>query len=107
VDLKHVARDERADLAALLATLSPQQWEAPTMCAGWRARDVVTHMISYDELDGRGLLRRFAKGRFLPDRVNAFGLAEYNTRSPEELLALLKEHLEPRGLAAALGVRWH
>jgi uncharacterized protein (TIGR03083 family) len=98
VDLKHVARDERADLAALLATLSPQQWEAPTLCAGWRVRDVVAHMISYDELDGRDLLRRFTKGRFRPDRVNAIGLAEYNKRSPEELLALLKEHLEPRGL---------
>lgn len=54
--------------------------EAPTLCAGWRVRDVVAHMLSYDELDGRGLVRRFVKGRFLPDRINAVGLAEYNSR---------------------------
>ncbi len=103
MDLKPLARDERADLAEFLATLSPEQWEAPTLCAGWRVRDVVAHMLSYDELDGRGLVTRFAKGRFLPNRVNAVGLAEYNTRSPEDLLALLKDHLEPCGLPAAFG----
>lgn len=103
MNLKHLTRDERADLAEFLATLSPQQWESPTLCAGWRVHDVVAHLLSYDELDGSALLRRLAKGRFLPDRVNTVGLTEYNTRSPEELLALLKEHLTPRGLTAAGG----
>lgn len=103
MNLRRLARDERTDFAAFLATLSPPQWEAPTLCAGWRVRDVVAHVISYDELDGRALAARFAKGRFLPDRVNAVGLAEYHTRSPNELLALLREHLEPRGLPAAFG----
>ena len=49
MDLKPLARDERADLAEFLATLSPEQWEAPTLCAGWRVRDVVAHMLNYDE----------------------------------------------------------
>jgi uncharacterized protein (TIGR03083 family) len=53
MDLRRVARDERADLASFLATLSPQQWEAPTLCVGWRVRDVVAHVISYDELSVR------------------------------------------------------
>lgn len=30
MDLKLLARDERADLAEFLATLSPEQWEAPS-----------------------------------------------------------------------------
>lgn len=103
MDLMRLAQDERADLAAFLATLSPQQWRAPTLCAGWRVLDVVAHVISYDELSGRGLVRRFVKGRFIPDRINAVGLAEYNTGQPEELLRLLEKHLEPRGLPAAFG----
>jgi uncharacterized protein (TIGR03083 family) len=103
MSLKPLARDERADFAEFLATLSPQQWEVPSLCDGWRVRDVVAHVISYDELDGTGLIGRFTRGRFLPDRVNAVGLAEYGTRSPEELLALLNDHLEPRGLPAAFG----
>lgn len=60
-------------------------------------------MLSYDELNGRELLGRLASGRFLPDRANAIGLARYNKRSPDELLALLRAHLDPAGLPAALG----
>ena len=56
VDVRRLARDERADFAAFLATLSPQQWQAPTLCGRWRVRDVVAHVISYDELAARGLL---------------------------------------------------
>ncbi|SFA82481.1 TIGR03083 family protein [Amycolatopsis marina] len=103
MNLKRLARDERADFAAFLATLSPQQWDAPTLCEGWRVRDVVAHVVSYDELDMRSLVGRLAKGRFHPDNANAVGLAEYGTRTPEELLALLKEHVDPHGLPAAFG----
>ena len=53
VDMRRLARDERADLAAFLATLSPRQWLAPTLCAQWRVRDVVAHVISYDDLAER------------------------------------------------------
>jgi uncharacterized protein (TIGR03083 family) len=103
MDLRQQARDERTDFAAFLATLSPEQWEAPTLCAGWRVRDVVAHVISYEELNVRGLVGRFAQGRLLPGRINAIALAEYNTRTPEELLAVLKDHVEPRGLTGAFG----
>ena len=87
MDAKGLARDERADLADFLATLSPEQWEAPTLCERWRVREVVAHLISYDDLDVRGLMRRFAKGRLNPDRANAVGVAEYDTLGPEDLLA--------------------
>ena len=36
--------DERASLADLLDELSPQEWEAPSLCAGWRVRDVAAHL---------------------------------------------------------------
>jgi uncharacterized protein (TIGR03083 family) len=100
-----LAQDERAEFAVFLATLSPRQWQAPTLCAGWRVHDVVAHVISYDELDVRGLLAHVVRGRFRPARVNPVALAGYNTRSPEQLLALLTDHLQPRGLPAALGAR--
>ncbi|MGH9042262.1 MAG: maleylpyruvate isomerase family mycothiol-dependent enzyme [Acidimicrobiia bacterium] len=103
MSLKALARDERSDLTAFLATLTAEQWDAPTLCTGWRVRDVVAHMISYDELSLAGLAGRFAQGRFLPDRVNAVALAGYNTLGPDDLLDVLKRHLEPRGLPAAFG----
>lgn len=100
-----MARDERADLAAFLMTLSPAQWQAPTLCTRWRVRDVVAHVVSYDELDVRGLLALVIQGRFRPAQVNAAALASYSTRSPAQLLALLTAQPQPRGLPAALGGR--
>jgi uncharacterized protein (TIGR03083 family) len=35
---------ERERLAALLGGLAPEQWAAPSLCAGWRVRDVAAHM---------------------------------------------------------------
>lgn len=35
---------ERRELADLLAALSTRQWDAQTLCAGWRVREVVAHM---------------------------------------------------------------
>jgi uncharacterized protein (TIGR03083 family) len=35
---------ERERLAALLAGLTAQQWAAPSLCAGWRVREVVAHV---------------------------------------------------------------
>lgn len=103
MDFRALARDERAELAGLLASLSHAQWDAPTLCEAWRVRDVVAHMFSYDELSTGELMRRFSKGWFLLNRVNAVGVTEYNRRSPEELLALVQAHLEPGGLTALFG----
>ena len=101
----HLARAERADLLALLTDLEPRQWDAPTLCAGWRVRDVVAHMISYEGLRGRELFRRLARGRFELTRTNAVGVAEMRDAGPDELLALLEQRLEPRGLTAGFGCR--
>ncbi len=35
---------ERQALATVLAGLTPQQWDAATLCAGWRAREVTAHI---------------------------------------------------------------
>ena len=106
MDVRRLAREERADFAAFLATLSPQQWQAPTLCTAWRVRNVVAHVISYDDLGARDLLLLGAQGWFHLGRINAAALRRYDTHSPEQLLALLAGHPQPRGLVpAALGGR--
>jgi len=35
---------ERRELAGLLAGLSAEQWDAPTLCEGWAVRHVVAHV---------------------------------------------------------------
>ncbi|OBH81987.1 maleylpyruvate isomerase family mycothiol-dependent enzyme [Mycobacterium sp. E2989] len=99
--LMSMARDERADLAEFLATLTPQQWDAPSLCTRWTVKDVVAHMISYEELGALGLLKRFAKGWVV--RANQVGVDEFADLSPQQLLDFLRAHLEPRGLTAGFG----
>ena len=101
----HLARAERADLLALLTDFEPHQWDAPTLCAGWRVRDVVAHMISYEGLSRRELFARFVRGRFHHGRVNDLGVAERHDAGPDELLALLEQRLEPNGLTTGFGCR--
>ncbi len=98
-----LARAEREDLLDLLGGLTPAQWRAPSRCAGWSVRDVVAHVLSYEELGPRQLTARFARGSFRFGRVNAIGLREYADRSPAELTDLLRRHLTPTGLTAGLG----
>jgi len=57
-----VSCEEREDFAELLAGLSQQQWEQPSLCERWRVGDVVAHVLSYDELSRWGLAWRFIKG---------------------------------------------
>jgi len=104
-DVMELARAERADLAELLAALTPQQWQAPSLCEGWRVRDVVAHVLSYEELDGAGLARRLARGRFLLGRANAAGVIDYAEYTPQQLLELLERSMRPRGLTAVFGGR--
>ena len=100
-----LAQDERADLADFLACLTPEQWEAPTLCSKWRVRDVVAHIISFDDLGPVGFVGRFAAGRFNPDQVNQVGVDQYAQLTSDELLVELKGHLRPAGLTARFGGR--
>ena len=103
MSLMALARAEREDLLQLVERLTPDQWRSPSLCEGWTVRDVVTHLLSYDELGPRQLAARFARGLFLVNRVNALGLAENAARSPAELVELLRAHLTPSGLTAGMG----
>lgn len=96
-----MAEAERQELAAFLATLTPQQWQMPTLCDRWTVKDVLAHMISYDDLGAAGLAKRFLRGRLL--WANQAGVDEFAFRTPEQLLELLTTHLRPRGLTAGFG----
>lgn len=100
-ELMAMARAERADLAEFLTTLGPRDWEAPSLCSRWSVKDVVAHVISYEELGAFGLLKRFAKGWVV--RANQVGVDEFADLTPQQLLEFLREHLEPRGLTAGFG----
>jgi uncharacterized protein (TIGR03083 family) len=99
--LMRLAYEERVDLAAFLTTLTPQQWRAPSLCTAWTVKDVVAHVVSYEELSPLGLAMRFAKGRIV--RANEVGVREFAPMPPDELVSFLQGHLQPKGLTAAFG----
>jgi uncharacterized protein (TIGR03083 family) len=99
--LMDMAHDERTDLAAFLATLKPEEWHMPSLCEKWTVKDVVAHVLSYEELSPLGLMKRFAKGRVI--RANEVGVAEFAPLSPQDLQDFLGRHLRPQGLTAGFG----
>ncbi|GAA2268759.1 MULTISPECIES: maleylpyruvate isomerase family mycothiol-dependent enzyme [Kitasatospora] len=44
MDIRSAIAAERRELADVLDGLSPEQWDAPTLCEGWRVREVAAHM---------------------------------------------------------------
>jgi uncharacterized protein (TIGR03083 family) len=51
-------REERHDIRRLLGELTPQQWRADSLCVGWSVRDLVAHLVAWDEV----LLYRSRRG---------------------------------------------
>ena len=99
--LMDLAYEERSDLAAFLMTLTPKEWTAASLCDKWTVKDVVAHMVSYEELTLIGLVKRFAKGWIV--HTNEVGVKEFSQLSPNELVDFLRRHLRPRGLTAGFG----
>ena len=64
---------QRAELAEVLAGLPAPSWDEPTLCAGWRVREVVAHITMPFRFSGRRFALELARsrGRFneMADRV--------------------------------------
>jgi uncharacterized protein (TIGR03083 family) len=99
--LTELAHDERKDLADFLVTLPPEQWHAPSLCTRWSVKDVVAHIVSYEELGVIGLLTRFARGWIV--HANQVGVDEFSQLTPDGLIDYLNRHLDPSGLTARFG----
>lgn len=103
VDAMRMAAEERGELVDFLDTLSPADWEMPSLCAGWRVRDVVAHLASYQGLNQAGIARWFVRARFRPSRLNDVGVADLAASTPAELVERLRARLEPHGVTAGRG----
>ena len=44
----HLFEDERALLLDALASLTREQWDVPTVCAGWSVKDIAAHLVADD-----------------------------------------------------------
>ncbi|HEY3013488.1 MAG TPA: maleylpyruvate isomerase family mycothiol-dependent enzyme [Nocardioides sp.] len=60
---RHTVEQRRA-LAGILGSLSPEEWEHESLCAGWTVRDVAAHVITSPQLQ---------QGRLIWETVKAGG----------------------------------
>jgi uncharacterized protein (TIGR03083 family) len=85
---------ERRELLALCHELGPAEWEAPSLCAGWRVRDVVAHVIG-GERDWDSLLQ--ARGDV--ERANALSVERRAGVPVQQLLVELDAIAAVQGFA--------
>ncbi|MEV0551312.1 maleylpyruvate isomerase family mycothiol-dependent enzyme [Nocardia salmonicida] len=77
--------DERAELVELLRGLSEQEWETPSLCAGWRVRDVVGHLMQ-DTLSPLSYAGVVLKSRGSVNRTNNALAQSFSELSTEQLV---------------------
>jgi uncharacterized protein (TIGR03083 family) len=65
--------DERESLLALLETLTPVEWNTQSLCAEWRVRDVVGHLVSETTMSIPKLMKGTVRSGF---RINKFIAAD-------------------------------
>lgn len=98
---------ERRRVADLLATIADHEWDVPSLCAGWRVRDVAAHIALAPQPPGVGEMVAWAvrsRGSF--HRLNHdVSVAHADTRPGAELVAELRAHAASRRLPVFTGYR--
>ncbi|WP_280240816.1 maleylpyruvate isomerase family mycothiol-dependent enzyme [Nocardia abscessus] len=86
---------ERTELAELLAGLDAASWDAPTLCEGWRVREVVAHITMPYRLSSAGfalgMLAAFGNFNRMADRTARVDAA---TLSAADLLKSLWDNVD-------------
>jgi uncharacterized protein (TIGR03083 family) len=85
---------ERREQADLLATLRPEQWDLPTLCDGWRVREVVAHTTMPFRTSPARTLLELAKARGSINRMaDRCARRDAARLSAESLLASLRDNI--------------
>ena len=105
-----VVVEQRLAMAELLAGLSEAEWEQPSLCAGWRVRDVAAHVTLMPIPPSPGsLLVDFAKARGNYARFNTVASRRRAARTPTQLVQDLRTAAESRSVprpASRANVMW-
>jgi uncharacterized protein (TIGR03083 family) len=92
----------RRDLADLLETLTREQWDSPSLCTGWRVRDVAAHVaMTPTEPSTVAIVTGMVRARgHLWDFGRDVAIAYAEARTPEEIVNVLRRDAEARTMPA-------
>jgi uncharacterized protein (TIGR03083 family) len=88
-------RAERERLASLFGDLSPEQWDTPSLCEGWRVRAVVAHITMPFRTKPLGVMAGMIRAGFSFNRyadLDARSTAHEKSRA--ELVDLLRRNID-------------
>lgn len=118
---------QRQALAGILRTLTPEQWEHPSLCDGWRVQDVAAHVISspqaswrvtlgmlpdmrhgYDEMIFRDGIRRGQAGReAILDQFTEYAVVRRSPAITTWVEPLLDSLVHTQDIVRPLGIEHH
>ena len=84
---------QRGELAAVLDALPASGWDEPTLCAGWRVREVVAHVTMPFRYSGRRFVVELARSRGkFNEMANRVALRDAARMSPAELAGAVRSN---------------
>lgn len=96
-DLMTAIAAERRQLADVLAGLTPAQWDTPSLCEGWRIREVAAHLLMPYRYSlwqvAKGVVASHGQFDVMADR---FAHRDAARLSPEEMVRILRDNAETR-----------
>ncbi len=98
-------RTVRLGLAEMLETLSPSEWDADSLCEGWRVRDVAGHLALVPTITTWQMLAAAPHARFNPNRINTLLAVRAGSVATSEIVQRLRAHADARTTAKALDTR--
>ncbi|MCU1642154.1 MAG: hypothetical protein JWN03_2429 [Nocardia sp.] len=89
MNVRQMLTEERGELVELLRSLTAEEWEAASLCAGWRVRDVVCHLQT-DTVSLPNYLLTALRNPSV-DRLNAALVARFQPLPTAELVDRLAQ----------------
>jgi uncharacterized protein (TIGR03083 family) len=89
MDYDQMRLQELAAISGLLHDLSPEDWDQPSLCQGWRVRDVIGHMCIGYTTPMPAMIAKVASRRFDIARASLEeSIAFASSHSPDQILAV-------------------
>jgi uncharacterized protein (TIGR03083 family) len=98
MDAWRVIERERIALVEDLSTVPAAAWEVQSLCAAWKVRDVVAHVIAGASTTKREWFRDFTKSGFNFNRFISRDAVARGRAEPLELLELLRSTASSRNV---------
>jgi len=95
--------DERRAIADLLESLTPEQWQVPTLCSAWNVHEMAAHLTVPCTFTQAEVVRTLIQARGDTGRFGLLMTERRFGKSPAELVGVLRERAGVRRAPPIVG----